>query len=113
MTSNSNTHPSSKPAGHPSGLNTAINAAKPEATIVLKSTYTDSLELNPSRIAVDELKLVGSRCGDVEAAVKLLADGSIEVEDLIDEVYSLRDAKTAFDHASQPDALKIQIDPTR
>ncbi len=98
-------------SGSPSGLQTAIDAAKPEATIVLKSTYTETVELNPSRIAVDELKLVGSRCGDVEAAVKLLAEGAIEVEDLIDEVYPLRDAKAAFEHAFQPDTLKIQFDP--
>jgi 2-desacetyl-2-hydroxyethyl bacteriochlorophyllide A dehydrogenase len=98
-------------SGHPSGLLTAVNAAKPEATIVMKSTYTEAVELNPSRIAVDELRLMGSRCGDVEEAVACLQDGSIDVEDLIDKVYPLRDAKRAFDHVLQPDALKIQLDP--
>jgi len=98
-------------SGSPSGLHTALNAAKPQATIVMKSTYNEKVNLDPSRIAVDELRLVGSRCGDVEAAVKLLATGTIEVEDLIDEVYPLRDAKRAFEHAFQPDALKIQLDP--
>jgi 2-desacetyl-2-hydroxyethyl bacteriochlorophyllide A dehydrogenase len=98
-------------SGSPAGLLTALNAAKPEATVVMKSTYSEMVDIDPSRIAVDELRLLGSRCGDVEAAVKLLADGTIEVEDLIDEVYPLRDAKRAFEHAFQPDTLKIQLDP--
>ncbi|MCB2212575.1 alcohol dehydrogenase catalytic domain-containing protein [bacterium] len=99
-------------SGNPFGLQTALNSVAPEGTIVLKSTHTESFTIDPTFIAVNEIRLVGSRCGDVAAAVELIASRTVEVEDLIDDVHPLRDAELAFERAFGPDGLKVQLDPT-
>ena len=57
--------------GNPSGLPVAISALRPQGTLVLKSTYAEPLKLDTAPLVVDELQLVGSRCGPFDAALRL------------------------------------------
>ena len=80
-------------------------------TIVLKSTYLGEAPLNLSGIVVDEVTLVGSRCGPFAPALELLAGGTLEVADLIDHRFALEDGVAAFTAAAAPGVLKVLIRP--
>jgi len=96
--------------GHPDGLEIARRAVRPRGTIVLKSTYHGKAPIDMARFVVDEITLVGSRCGPFAPALALLADGRVDPRPLVEAHYPLADAVAAFDHASRPGALKILID---
>jgi 2-desacetyl-2-hydroxyethyl bacteriochlorophyllide A dehydrogenase len=98
-------------SGSPSGLQAAVNAVKPTGTIVLKSTYSGTTEFNFSRLVVDEINLVGSRCGPFAPALSLLQGGKIDPTPLISERFSLPHALQAFATAAQSGSLKILIQP--
>jgi len=98
--------------GNPEGLALARRLVRPRGTIVLKSTYHGETRLDVAAIVVDEITLVGSRCGPFRPAVELLAAGRIEVAALIDERYPLADAVEAFSRAAQAGTLKVLVDPT-
>ena len=86
-------------------------AVRPRGTIVLKSTYHGEVPLNLSGIVVDEVTLVGSRCGPFAPALALLAGGTLEVADLVDERFALDDGVAAFAAAAAPGVLKVLIRP--
>jgi len=96
--------------GNPEGLDVALSALRPAGLLVLKSTYAGAATLDLSRIVVDELSLIGSRCGPFDEALALLAAGRLDPRDLVDARYPLRDGLTAFEHAGRPGALKILVD---
>ena len=95
--------------GNPEGFGLARRALRPRGMLVLKSTYADRLTLDISSLVVDEITLVGSRCGPFEPALELLADGSVYVEELITDRYPLSRGIAAFDHAQQPGTLKVLL----
>jgi threonine dehydrogenase-like Zn-dependent dehydrogenase len=97
--------------GNPDGLALARAAVRPRGTIVLKSTYHGEVPLNLSGIVVDEVTLVGSRCGPFAPAVALLAGGTLQVTDLIDDQLTLADGVKAFERAAAPGVLKVLIRP--
>lgn len=97
--------------GSPSGFQLAKKAVRPMGTIVLKSTYEGKQEVDFSEIVVDEITLVGSRCGPFEPALQLLDSGMLNPEPLIVERFSLTDGLKAFKKAAQPGVLKVLIDP--
>ncbi len=97
--------------GRPEGFDLARRALRPRGTLVLKSTYAGSLELDASSLVVDEITVVGSRCGPFPPAIGLLANDEIEVSALIDAELPLDRAEAAFDLADQPGALKILLAP--
>ena len=66
--------------------------------------------LDASAVVVDELELVGSRCGPFAPALDLLASKALEVEDLIEARYPLAEALTAFEHAARPGTLKVLLE---
>ena len=78
----------------------------------MKSTYAGELALDASAVVVDELTLVGSRCGPFAPAVRLLADGLVDVDPLVHARYPLRDAVAAFEHAQRPGVLKVLLEIT-
>jgi alcohol dehydrogenase len=82
--------------GQPEGL----ARAKTLVTIVLKSTFHGETPMALSPIVVDEITLVGSRCGPFETAIDLMATGRIDVRPLIDAVYPLERFSEAFDDAT-------------
>ena len=98
-------------SGSPDGLQAAVNTVKPTGSIVLKSTYTGETRLNFSHIVVNEISLIGSRCGPFQAAIALLQEGRIDPTPLISERFRFHDAKQAFESAAQPGGLKVLLRP--
>ena len=96
--------------GNPSGLPIALRALSPQGTLVLKSTYAEPLKLDMSPLVVDELRLVGSRCGPFDAALRLLEERRVEVESLIDARFSLNDGVEAYAHSRRPGVLKVLLE---
>ena len=97
--------------GNPDGLALARSAVRPRGTIVLKSTYHGEVPVNLSGIVVDEVTLVGSRCGPFAPALALLAGGALEVADMIDLRFALDDGVAAFAAAGAPGVLKVLVRP--
>lgn len=96
--------------GHPDGLELARRAVRPRGTIVLKSTYHGKAEVDLARFVVDEITLVGSRCGPFPPALALLASGRVDPRPLVEARYPLAEAVRAFDHAGRAGALKVLVD---
>jgi threonine dehydrogenase-like Zn-dependent dehydrogenase len=96
--------------GNPEGFALARRALRPRGTLVMKSTYAGRLSVDVSSLVVDEITLVGSRCGPFAPALKLLAEGTIDPRPLIAGRYALRDALAAFEHAQKPGVLKILLE---
>lgn len=97
--------------GSAGGFDLARRALRPRGTLVLKSTYAGSLTLNASPLVVDEITIVGSRCGPFGRALELLGRGSIDPRPLIDAEYPLARALEAFEHAQRPGTLKVLVRP--
>ncbi len=98
--------------GSPGGFATALELLRPAGSLVLKSTFAAPLADFPvSRLVVDEIQLVGSRCGPFPPALRLLLAGAVEVTALIHARYSLDDAVAALEHARRPGVLKVLIQP--
>jgi threonine dehydrogenase-like Zn-dependent dehydrogenase len=96
--------------GNPDGFDIARRALRPRGTLILKSTYAGALTLDASSVVVNELTLVGSRCGPFAPALDLLAERRVSVEPLIHARYPLAQATTAFEHAQRPGVLKVLVD---
>ncbi len=96
--------------GNPEGFALARRSLRPRGTLVMKSTYAGALTLDASSIVVDEITLVGSRCGPFEPAVRLLADGAVEVAPLIEARYPLDRALEAFEFAQRPGTMKVLLE---
>lgn len=99
--------------GNHLGFGLAQRALRPRGTLVMKSTYADRLTLDASAIVVNELTLVGSRCGPFPKALALLAAGTVEVLPLVAARYPLERALDAFDHAQRPGTLKVLFEVAR
>jgi len=97
--------------GSQSGYEAARRAVRPGGTIVLKSTYRGELSANFSAIVVDEITLVGSRCGPFQPALRLLAENLVDPVPLIVGRFSFRDGLAGFEHARQPGGLKVILTP--
>ena len=96
-------------SGRPEGFNLALSAIKPRGTLILKSTYHGSLNLDAASLVINEIAVIGSRCGPFVPALNLLAQKRIPTDDLVTATYPAHDMLKAFDHASQPEALKVLI----
>lgn len=97
--------------GSPDGFALARRAVRPRGTLVLKSTYAGEMKVNLSALVVDEITLIGSRCGPFAPALRLLAAGRIDPTPLIAAGYSLSDGVAAFKHAAQAGVFKILLSP--
>jgi threonine dehydrogenase-like Zn-dependent dehydrogenase len=98
-------------SGSPSGFVLAKRAVRPRGTIVLKSTYKGKVNINLSNLVVDEITLVGSRCGPFPPAVRLLEKNIIDPNPLISEVYPISEGLLAIGRAAQPGILKVLLRP--
>jgi threonine dehydrogenase-like Zn-dependent dehydrogenase len=96
--------------GNPDGFAIARRALRPRGILVLKSTYANQLSLDISSIVVDEITLIGSRCGPFSKALKLLMENKIKVDNLIQAKYPLNEGLAAFKHAQQRGVLKVLLD---
>jgi threonine dehydrogenase-like Zn-dependent dehydrogenase len=98
-------------SGTPEGLDLARQAVRPRGTIVLKSTYPGAKELDLSSWVVDEISLVGSRCGPFTPALRLLEKSLVDPIPLVEARYPLDKGDRAFEHAQRPGTLKVLLHP--
>ncbi len=97
--------------GSSRGINDAMELCRPRGTIVLKSTIAVGEELNLSPMVINELTLIGSRCGRFCDGLDMLKSyPDMPLEKLITARYPIEQAIKAFDHAMEPGALKVLID---
>jgi threonine dehydrogenase-like Zn-dependent dehydrogenase len=97
--------------GSPAGWDLALKLLKPRGTLVLKSTFHGQITANLTPIVVDEITLVGSRCGRFEPAFQLLESKKIQPARLLQHCFPLDDALRAFEIAQQPGVLKVLLQP--
>ncbi len=100
-------------SGAAAGLQLALRLVKPRGAIILKSTFSGAVTLDTSRIVVDEISVIGSRCGRFDQALALLATGQVKVEPLIAAEYSLSDGVAAMQHAGSAGTLKVLLKNTQ
>lgn len=98
-------------SGSPDGFDIAHKAVRPRGTIVIKSTYASNLNINMSSIVVDEITLLGSRCGPFAPAIRYFESGIVDPSPLTEKTYPLSAGLTAFEHAARPGVLKILLRP--
>ena len=96
--------------GSPDGLRQAVAMARPRGTVILKSTVHGAVGVDTAPIIVNEVTLVGSRCGRFEAAIPLLDHALIQTQDMIAARFPLRDAAQAFERAAQRGVLKVLLE---
>ena len=98
--------------GSPDGFSLARKAIRPKGTMVIKSTFKGITPVDLSALVVDEVTLIGSRCGPHPAALRLMKRNAIDPQLLIDRVFPITDGLTAFEEAAKPGALKILLNPS-
>jgi 2-desacetyl-2-hydroxyethyl bacteriochlorophyllide A dehydrogenase len=97
--------------GSPAGLHAAVGMCEPRGTLILKSTVHGLVKLDTAPVVVDEITIIGSRCGRFEPALRLLAAGRVQVDDLIAGEFPLDRASAAFAAAAKKGVLKILLKP--
>lgn len=95
--------------GTTDGLDMAIERTRPRGTVVMKSTCSGPTSFDASRAVVNEITLVGSRCGRFEPAIKAIEDETVRVDPLISGTYPLAQADKAFERAAGSETLKVLI----
>jgi alcohol dehydrogenase len=95
--------------GRASGFDLARQILRPRGTLVLKSTFHGAQELAMAPLVIDEISVVGSRCGPFAPALRLLERRLVDVDALLDAAYPLDRGVEAFAHAMRPGTLKVQI----
>jgi len=96
--------------GHPEVFRQALGHVRPRGTLVLKTTSEVPVTLDLAPLVIDEITVVGSRCGAFAPALAALSAGEIRVAPMIDEVYPLAEGPRALAHAARPGTLKIQLE---
>jgi threonine dehydrogenase-like Zn-dependent dehydrogenase len=95
--------------GSPAGLRAAVAMVEPRGTVILKSTVHGEVPVDTAPVIVNEITLIGSRCGRFEPALELLASGAVDVASLISERMPLSQAPAAFARAAQPGIMKVLL----
>jgi threonine dehydrogenase-like Zn-dependent dehydrogenase len=97
--------------GSPSGFDLARKALRPRGTLVLKSTYRGEMTIAWSPFVVDEITIIGSRCGPFAPALRLLEKKEVDPTVLIAKRFPLASALEAYETAKQPGMLKVLLEP--
>ncbi len=97
--------------GAPEGFDLATRLVRPRGMIVLKSTYAASAPLNLAGVVINEITVLGSRCGPFTDAIAALARGEIDVETMISKVLPLSRGVDAFAQAADPRNIKVLLKP--
>lgn len=95
--------------GTASGFEMSMSLTKPRGVLVLKSTVATGKELNLAPIVIDEITVLGSRCGQFAPALRLLENNRIDFSPFISKTYSIDDALEAFEANKSKETLKILI----
>ena len=96
--------------GSETGLPTALKLVRPRGTIVLKTTVAGAQQMPWAPIVIDEVTIVGSRCGPFDRALEALDAGSVSVLPMISGRFDLSQGVAALDTAKRPGVLKVLID---
>lgn len=99
--------------GSPEGLRAAVTICEPRGTIILKSTVHGLVTIDTAPVIVNEVTLIGSRCGRFEPAIRLLASGKVDVTPMISDEFPLDRAPEAFKSASTKGVLKVLLRPSQ
>jgi threonine dehydrogenase-like Zn-dependent dehydrogenase len=97
--------------GSNSGFSDTMKLIKPRGTVVLKSTIASRENLDLTPTVVNEITLIGSRCGLFKPAIDALATGIVSVDSMIDSTFPLEKFSEAIEYAKKPDTLKIFLKP--
>ena len=95
--------------GSVSGFETSLALTKPRGTLVLKSTVATGKEFNLAPIVIDEITVLGSRCGQFLPALRLLQSEKVDFSPLISATYSIDDAIEGFEKNKEKDTLKVLL----
>jgi threonine dehydrogenase-like Zn-dependent dehydrogenase len=101
-------------SGSPSAFSVALNLLRPRGVLVLKSTFAETADMgqmDQARLVVDEISIVGSRCGRFQPAIDLLKKGAIDIDSLISEEYPLSRGVYAMERAGKKGVLKVFLRP--
>lgn len=96
-------------SGSESGFQTALDLLEPRGKLVLKSTFSGKPAWEAWRVVVDEITIIGSRCGRFAPALKLLEEGRIDVESFISEEFPLEKGAAAMEKAAERGILKVLL----
>ena len=97
--------------GSNSGFSDTMKLVKPRGTVILKSTIASRENLDLTPTIINEITLIGSRCGLFKPAIEALASGKISVNSMIDSTFSLEKFEDAIVYAKKPDTLKVFLKP--
>jgi threonine dehydrogenase-like Zn-dependent dehydrogenase len=97
-------------SGGAAGFELALELLLPQGTLVLKSTFHGLTPVDAARVVVEEITVVGSRCGRFAPALDLLARGAVDVADLVSEIVALDRGAEALARAAAPGVLKVLLD---
>jgi threonine dehydrogenase-like Zn-dependent dehydrogenase len=95
--------------GSRSGVETAMEIVRPRGTIIMKTTVAKRGGIDLNRMVVNEITVMGSRCGPFEPAIKAIASRQIDLLPLITGIYSIEDGLTAFKRAAMKDSIKVLL----
>ena len=98
-------------SGSAAGFDQALDLLRPRGVLVLKSTFHGATGVDAARIVVNEISVVGSRCGRFAPALKLLSERAVDVESMISEEFKLADGVRALARAADPGIMKILLRP--
>ncbi len=98
-------------SGAAAGFGLALDLLRPRGQLVLKSTFHGKTELDAARIVVDEISIVGSRCGRFTPALELLKKAAVDVDSLVSEEYPLAKGVHAMRRAAARGVLKVLLRP--
>jgi threonine dehydrogenase-like Zn-dependent dehydrogenase len=100
-------------SGGASGFDLALDLLRPQGTLVLKSTFHGATPVDAARVVVDEIRVVGSRCGRFAPAIELLSRAAVDVGSLVSDVVPLDRGVEAMTQAAAPGVLKVLLEPPR
>jgi alcohol dehydrogenase len=95
--------------GSPTGLRDALRLVAPRGTVVMKSTFQEKAYFDSSKLVVDEITLLGSRCGNFSIALDLLARGQVKVGHLLSKTFPLEAGLEAFAYVKETPCLKVLL----
>ena len=97
-------------AGSNSGMQTALSLVRPRGTVVMKTTVASEHQLALASIVIDEITVVGSRCGPFAKAIAAICEGQFKLDDFVTARFPMRDFEAAFQRAVDKDALKVILE---
>lgn len=95
--------------GSITGFETSLALTKPRGTLILKSTIAASKEFNLAPIVIDEITVLGSRCGQFAPALRMLEQKRIDVKPLISDIYAIDDSIAAFEKNKEKSSVKVLV----